>query len=256
LKFRLEKERTRTGAFFQATGEMLRLFGETLYWCKASPRNLTSIFKQMSSVGADSLPIASVMAIFVGMVLALQTSSQLARFRSEWIIGAIVGLTLVQELGPVMTAFLVAGRVGAAIAAEIGTMRVSEEIDALETLAINPVRFLAMPRLLACALMLPLLTIYVVVIGMSGGALISQTYADVAPSVYWDVMWGQLTATMIFKGLFKSLCFGVIISTVGCYMGFTTTGGAEGVGVSTTKSVVVSFMLILTTNFFLTRVLL
>jgi len=247
------RETSALGRFFAATGEMARLLFHTLYWFKAAPRNMRRIMDQMLVVGVQSLPITSVMALFVGMVLALQAGGQLMRFRIESILGAIVGLSLVQELGPVQTAFLVAGRVGAAITAEIGTMTVSEEIDALRTMAINPVRYLAMPRLAACMLMVPVLTVYTIVVGMMGGVIIANTYMDMPPETFLDSAWDVLSFELLWKCLVKSTCFGVIVATVGCYMGFITYGGAAGVGRSTTRSVVVSFMLILIANFFLTR---
>ncbi len=251
-----EEETSTVGRFLTAAGEMTKLLFQTLYWFKEVPYNMRKIFKQMAFVGVQSLPITSVMALFVGMVLALQTGAQLQQFRIESILGAIVGLSLIQELGPAQTALLIAGRVGAAFAAEIGTMTVSEEIDALRTMAINPVRFLAMPRLIACMLMVPLLTIYTDIVGLVGGSIIANSYVGLPFETFFDGVWDALTFEMLWKSLIKSMCFGIIIGTVGCYMGFTTYGGAEGVGRSTTRSVVVSFMLVLISNFFLTRFLL
>jgi len=250
------EETSTLGRFLVAAGEMTKLLFQTLYWFKEAPYNMRKIFKQMMFVGVQSLPITSVMALFVGMVLALQTGAQLQQFRIESLLGAIVALSLIQELGPAQTAFLIAGRVGAAFAAEIGTMTVSEEVDALRTMAINPVRFLAMPRLIACMLMVPLLTIYTDVVGLIGGAIIANSYVGVPFESFFDRAWEALTFEMLWKSLLKSMCFGTIVGTVGCYMGFTTYGVAEGVGRSTTRSVVVSFMLVLISNFFLTRFLL
>ncbi len=251
------RETTTLGKFFVGAGEMAKFLFEALYWLKAAPRNLEKIAHQMVFVGVQSLPITSVMALFVGMVLALQTGAQLRQFRIEYLLGAIVGLSLIQELGPAQTAFLVAGRVGAAFAAEIGTMTVSEEVDALRTMAINPVRYLAMPRLIACVVMVPVLTVYTDIVGLIGGAIIAHTYVGVPVETFFDSAWDYLTIGMLLKSLLvKSTCFGIIVATVGCYMGFITHGGAEGVGRSTTRAVVVSFMLILIANFFLTRLLL
>ncbi len=249
------REKTSTGRFLAGAGELTSLFFRTLYWFKAAPRNVRKIADQMVFVGVESLPITSVMALFVGMVLALGVSGQLIRFRIVEIMGAIVGMSLIQELGPAQTAFLIAGRVGAAMAAEIGTMAVSEEIDALKIMAINPIRYLAMPRLIASMLMVPILTIYTDIVGMFGGCIIANTYAGVPPDVFFHSAWNAISFDLIWKSLLKSMCFGSIVGTVGCYMGFITYGGAEGVGRSTTRSVVVSFMLILVANFFLTRFL-
>jgi phospholipid/cholesterol/gamma-HCH transport system permease protein len=244
--------------FMQIIGEMLRLLGQTVYFFREAPRNLQSIFTQMSIIGYETLPIASVMAFFVGMVLALQTGSELQKYGTQGIIGAIVGLSMVRELGPVMTSFLVAGRVGSAMAAEIGVMRVYEEIDALKTLDINPVRYLAMPRLIACIICVPILTLYADCVGMIGGALISHLHPKIFISyaTYYDSLKSALKFNEIASGLVKSFVFGGIIAQVACYIGFITSGGARGIGRSTTRAVVLSFMLILVSDYFLTRILL
>jgi len=247
-----------SGKFTNATGDMMLLFLRACYWLKELPRNLPSVFRQVSFIGVSTLPIAAVMALFVGMVLALQTGYQLLQFRQlrvQEYVGAIVGLSMAKELGPVMTAYLLAGRVGAAITAEIGSMAVSEEIDALKVMGINPVRFLAMPRLVACTLSLPLLVIYSELIGIMGGALVATTYVDIPTKVYFDNMLIVMSVKEISNGLVKALVFGTIVGVVGCYQGFTTTGGATGVGRATTRSVVTSFMLILIADYFLWRML-
>jgi len=242
----------------QGTGEMLALFLETLYYFKEAPRNLPSIFRQMHEVGIGTLPIASLMALFVGMVLSLQTGAELALYGTQEAIGAIVGLSMVKELGPVMTSLLVAGRVGSAMAAEVGAMEVYEEIDALKTLEINPVRYLAMPRLLACLFAVPALVVFTMIIGILGGGLV----ADINPkinvpfNVYYDNMIRALDYAEIFKGLLKATVFGGIVAQVGCYVGFKTSGGARGIGVSTTRAVVLSFLLIFIADYFLTRLML
>ena len=244
--------------FIDVTGEMMLLLLRTCYWTKELPRNLPSVLSQVSSIGVSTLPIASVMALFVGMVLALQTGYQLLQFRQlrvQEYVGAIVGLSMAKELGPVMTAYLLAGRVGASITAEIGSMAVSEEIDALEVMGINPIRFLAMPRLVACTLSLPLLVIYSELIGILGGALVATTYVGIPTKVYFDNMLIAMTVKEISNGLIKALVFGTIVGVVGCYQGFGTTGGAAGVGRATTRSVVTSFMLILIADYFLWRML-
>ncbi|HEU0265839.1 MAG TPA: ABC transporter permease [Geobacterales bacterium] len=244
--------------FQQVLGEMLILLGRTLYFFREAPRNFQSILVQMVIIGADTLPVASVMGLFVGMVLALQTGIELRNYGANNIIGAIVGLSMVRELGPVMTSFLVAGRVGSAMAAEIGVMKVYEEIDALKTLDIDPVRYLAMPRLIAALLCVPALTIYADVIGMLGGALISHLHPKIflSYSTYYDSLKTALNLKEIGRGLIKSFFFGGIIAQVACYVGFQTSGGARGIGQSTTRAVVLSFMLILATDYLLTRLLL
>jgi phospholipid/cholesterol/gamma-HCH transport system permease protein len=192
------------------------------------------------------------------MVLALQTGGTLALYGSQDALGIIVGLSMVKELGPVMTSLLVAGRVGSAMAAEVGAMEVYEEIDALKTLEINPVRYLAMPRLLACLFAVPALVVFSIIIGIAGGGLI----ADINPKinvpfkVYYDNMIKFIDYKDVFQGLLKATVFGGIVAQVGCYVGFKTSGGARGIGISTTRSVVLSFLLIFIADYFLTRLML
>jgi phospholipid/cholesterol/gamma-HCH transport system permease protein len=242
-------------ALGQTVGEMISLLCEMLYYFKEAPRNLTSIFRQMSIVGIETLPIAMLVALFVGMVLSVQTGSELALYGTQEAIGAIVGLSMVKELGPVMTSLLVAGRVGSSMAAEIGAMEVYEEIDALKTLEINPVRYLAMPRLIACLFAVPALVAFAMVVGIIGGGIVADVNPkiDVPFSVYYENMTRALNYKDIAKGLFKSMVFGGIIAHVGCYVGFKTSGGARGIGESTTRSVVLSFLLIMIANYLLTR---
>ncbi len=242
--------------FFETTGEILLLFTQTLGCCRKARESRGDIFRQMLFMGVGTLPIALLMGFFVGMVLALQTGVQLIRFNIESIIGAIVGVSLVKELAPVLTGYLVAGRIGAAITAEIGTMTVSEEIDALRVMGVDPVSYLSMPRFIAGVLMVPIVVIYVNMIGMIGGAIISSTYAGVGTRDYFDNLFDNLTMGDLIRGLIKSMFFGGIVAVVGCYKGFKTTGGAEGVGRFTTQSVVLSFILIIVFDYFITRILL
>jgi phospholipid/cholesterol/gamma-HCH transport system permease protein len=165
---------------------------------------------------------------------------------------------MVKELGPVMTSLLVAGRIGSAMAAEVGAMEVYEEIDALKTFQISPVRYLAMPRLVGCLLAVPALVVFAIVVGVIGGGIVSSVnpVINVPVNVYYDNMVQALNYTEIFKGLLKATVFGGIIAVVGCYVGFKTTGGARGIGQSTTRAVVLSFLLIFVANYFLTRLML
>jgi phospholipid/cholesterol/gamma-HCH transport system permease protein len=239
----------------QGLGEMLALLCETVYYFKEAPRNLSSIFRQMNLIGVGTLPIAMLVALFVGMVLSVQTGTELALYGTQEAIGAIVGVSMVKELGPVMTSLLVAGRIGSAMAAEVGAMEVYEEIDALKTLEISPVRYLAMPRLIACLFTVPALVAFAMVVGILGGGIVAEVnpMIDVPFSVYYDNMIRALSYQEIFKGLLKAMVFGGIIAHVGCYVGFKTTGGARGIGESTTRSVVLSFLLIMVANYLLTR---
>ena len=243
--------------FHEIVGEMCILLGQTIYFFREAPRNIASIFAQMAIIGYETLPVASVMAFFVGMVLALQTGVELQKYGGQNIIGAIVGHSMVRELGPVMTSFLVAGRAGSAMAAELGVMTVYEEIDALRTLDINPVRYLAMPRFIACIVCVPALVVYSDCIGIIGGAIISNFHPKIFVSyaTYYDSLTDALKLHEIGTGLIKAFVFGAIIALVSCYVGFKTSGGARGIGISTTRSVVFSFMMILAADYFLTRIL-
>lgn len=242
---------------FRITGEVLLLLWSTFRSCREIPRNTPSILAQMAIIGYETLPVATVMAFFVGMVLALQTGVELSKYGTQDIIGSIVGLSMVRELGPVMTSFLVAGRAGSAMAAELGVMKVYEEIDALKTLEIDPVRYLVMPRLIAALVCVPVLTVYADVVGIAGGAIISHLHPRLFLSyaTYTDSLRAALKFKEIGAGLIKSFVFGGIIATICCYVGFKTKGGARGIGISTTRSVVLSFMLILVADYFLTRLL-
>ena len=242
---------------FRILGEILILLWRTLRSFREAPHNMTSIFTQMTIIGYETLPVASVMAFFMGMVLALQTGVELSKYGTQNIIGGIVGLSMVRELGPVMTSFLVAGRAGSAMAAEIGVMKVYEEIDALKTLDIDPVRYLVMPRLIAALICVPVLTIYADCVGMVGGAIISHLHPRlfISYSTYTDSLRMALKFEEIFDGLIKAFVFGGIIAMICCYVGLKTSGGARGIGLSTTRSVVLSFILILVANYFLTRIL-
>ncbi len=241
--------------FLYGLGDGTSLFLEALYWCKAAPRNVDKILAHLLEFGNATLPIASLMALFIGGVLALQTGSRLAQYGLEGNIGGIVGLSMIKELGPVMTALLVAGRVGSAIAAEVGAMNVYEEIDALKTLNINPVRYLVMPRLLASVIAVPALCMYVNVIGLLGGAAVSA----VNPKINVSIRLFRLNFQEVVKfgdvldSVIKSAVFGVVVAITCCYVGLRTTGGPEGIGRAVTRAVVLSFMMIFILNYLITR---
>lgn len=238
---------------FQLAGELLQLFISTLYWCNQAFRNLDKIFYFMVKMGVNTLPIAGFTSLFVGMVMVLQTGYTLEKFGMAESLGAIVPIAMARELGPVLTALLLAGRIGAAITAEIGTMNVSEEIDALRTLGINPIRYLAMPRFLACLCMLPVLVVYADAVGILGGAAVASAYFNIPTRIYFDRMADNLEVLDIMKGLIKAAIFGVTIAIVGCRYGLSAKGGAAGVGEATTKSVVCAFVSIYIINYFITR---
>lgn len=238
---------------FTTAGGMLLLLIQCILESRLVFSNARRILKMMLEVGWKTLPLASMIGLFTGMIIALQTGVELKNLGIHEQIGTIVGLSLVREMGPVFTAFIIAARVGAAWAAEIGTMSVSEEIDALRSLGIYPVRFLAMPRFFAAITMQPILTIYSIVVGMWGGALVSVNYLGVQRFIYYKRMFNALEMEDVTLGLGKAFVFGAIFSLVCCYMGLTTKNGAEGVGRSTTRSVVISLSLILVADYFITR---
>lgn len=228
------------------------LLGQTFRWTLRRPLDLGNIVRQMEEIGVQSLFVVLVMASFTGMVLALQTHTGFKRFDAESFVGTVVALSMTRELGPVLTGLIVAGRAGASMAAELGTMRVTEQIDALATLATNPVKYLVVPRFVAGLIMMPLLTAIADIVGIAGGYLISVQLLDANPVVYIRRTTDYLELDDIYSGITKAAVFGMIISIVGCYKGFYAAGGAEGVGRATTGAVVVSMMLILIANYFIT----
>lgn len=233
-------------------GGLTKLSLESFYWTFIPPFKWERTVEQAKRSGVDSLPIVSLLALFIGIILALQTAVQMQRLGSEMYIASIVALSLVRELGPVITALVVAGRVGAAFAAEIGSMQVTEQIDALETLATNPIQYLVVPRFLALTIMLPMLTLFADVVGIFGGYLICVFKIGVSSSMYMHITYSALLYKDLFSGLFKAVVFGMIIAFVSCYQGFNVEGGAEGVGRATRSAVVATFILIITADCFFT----
>jgi phospholipid/cholesterol/gamma-HCH transport system permease protein len=210
------------------------------------------ILKQMLEIGYFSLPVVGLTALFTGMVLALQSHSGFARFNAESAVATVVVLSITRELGPVMAGLMVAGRVGASIAAEIGTMRVTEQIDALTTLSTNPFKYLVAPRLVAGLTMLPLLVLLADIVGVFGGYLVGIYRLEFNPANYLKLTWQYLETLDVVSGLVKAAAFGFIVTLMGCYHGFNSKGGAQGVGVATTNAVVSSSVLILAANYFIT----
>lgn len=242
----------KTIAVIYFIGGLSNLAWQSFYWSFVPPFKKERFLEQAKRSGVDSLPIVSLLALFIGIILALQTAVQMQRLGSEMYIASIVALSLVRELGPVITALVVAGRVGAAFAAEIGSMQVTEQIDALETLATNPIKYLVVPRFLALTIMLPILTLYANVIGIFGGYLICVFKLGISSSMYLHITYTSLLYKDLFTGLFKSVIFGMIISLVSCYEGFNVEGGAEGVGQATRTAVVATFILIIMADCFFT----
>jgi phospholipid/cholesterol/gamma-HCH transport system permease protein len=238
--------------FIRYSGGLAILMGQTLFWIPVPPLRRRQLFEQMAKIGVDSLPIVSLISLFTGMVLALQSAYQMQRFSAEMYIASLVAVSMLRELGPVLTALIVAGRVGASITAELGTMKVTEQIDALETLATNPVKYLVVPRFLALIIMLPLLTAYADAIGIIGGYIIGVYKLGISHGMYMKNTWQPLKYKDFYTGLMKSFFFAVITCIVACYEGMSAEGGAEGVGRSTTSSVVTSFILIIASDCFFT----
>lgn len=216
-------------------------------------RSRHELLYQLYITGIKSLAVITVVAAFTGMILALQTGLELRRFGLQQNIGTAVTVVMLREMGPFMTALIIAASVGSAIAAQIGTMVVSEEISALEIMSINPVRFLVLPRLLALAIMMPMLTVYTNVLGIVGGAVIGATQLQVSIQAYFDNAQLYAANKDLYVGLLKSFVFGVVISTTACHQGFSATEGAVGVGQATRRTVIISFLIILVLGYMLTR---
>jgi len=237
-------------------GEVTILVRQTFYWISKGIIDWKNTVMQMVEVGVRSFPVIGLTSLFTGMVLALQSGASSKNIFNEPVyIGTIVGFSLIKELGPVLTAIVISGRVGASIAAELGTMRVTEQLDALYTLGTNPVRYLAVPRFLACIVMVPLLSVMANIIGIIGGLLVTVYSWGVPSSVYWEDIFDYMDIPSLAHGLIKAVFFGVIIVTIACYKGFNCEGGAEGVGKATTSAVMVSMVLILISDYFLSALL-
>jgi phospholipid/cholesterol/gamma-HCH transport system permease protein len=241
--------------FLQESGKITLLLWKAVLLTFQRPFNLKDILRQMEEVGIKSMPVVLITGAFTGAVLALQSYTGFQRFNAETFVGTVVALSITRELGPVLTGLMVSGRVGSSMAAELGTMQVTEQIDALYTLAVNPIKYLIVPRLLAALIMMPVLVIFADLIGIAGGYFVSVKVLSSNPYTYMERTWNYLELNDIFSGLFKAAVFGVIIATISCYQGFFTRGGAEGVGRATTKAVVLSCLLILIFNYIITALL-
>ena len=230
---------------FWYAGSLCLLFVQTLGGWFTRPLRAQAVLNELWKIGVQSWFIVAISSLFIGMVLAFQSAYQMQKLAAEIYIASLVALSVVREIGPVMTALIVAGRVGSAIAAELGTMKVTEQIDALMTLAVDPVRVLVVPRFIALVVAMPLLTLWADAIGVLGGFLIGTLRLGILPSLYWKMTTIPLMYKDLFSGLLKAFIFGMIICVVSCFEGFRTEGGAEGVGRSTTVAVVTSFILII-----------
>jgi phospholipid/cholesterol/gamma-HCH transport system permease protein len=214
------------------------------------------LLAQLEQIGVRSLSIVTLTAVFTGMVLALQMGTFLSKFGAKIFVSRIVGLSLIREMGPVLTALMIGGRVGAGITAELGSMRVTEQIDAIRALGADPVHKLVVPRMIALAIMLPLLTILADLVGVIGGFLISVTELRVGGEFYFNSLLQYLTLGDLFSGIGKAAFFAIFIGLIACYNGLHAEGGADGVGRATTATVVAASITVLVSDFFLTKIFL
>jgi phospholipid/cholesterol/gamma-HCH transport system permease protein len=236
-------------------GRFFLVFGRVMAWTPRPPYDWRQLLRQMVRVGVESVPVILLTAMFTGAVLALQSFSVLARFNAEGFVGSLVALALVLELSPVIGGLIIAGRVGSSMGAEIGTMRVTEQIDALEVMATDPFHYLMVPRVWALVAMLPLLVLLGDVIGMAGGYLVAVVMMGANPVVYVESSFRYMDHWDLAQGLIKAAFFGLLVGVVGCQKGFYASGGAEGVGRATTQAVVAASIAILISDFFLTKVM-
>ncbi|PPR09834.1 MAG: putative phospholipid ABC transporter permease protein MlaE [Alphaproteobacteria bacterium MarineAlpha11_Bin1] len=239
--------------FLSAMGRLSIFAGVSVSHIVRPPFYPRLLLRQIIEIGYYSLPVVGLTAVFTGMVLALQSYTGFARFNAESAVATVVVLSITRELAPVLAGLMVAGRIGAAMAAEIGTMRVTEQIDALSTLSTNPYKYLVAPRLLAGFLMLPCCVLVADIIGVFGGYLISVHKLGFNPSVYIKNTWQYLEFMDVLSGLVKAAVFGFLIALMGCYHGYYSKGGAQGVGSATTNAVVSASILILGCNYLITE---
>jgi phospholipid/cholesterol/gamma-HCH transport system permease protein len=240
-------------AALREVGAGALLFGDALATVARPPfLSIRELVRQCQIVGVQSIPVVAITGTFTGMVLAYQSAIAFSRFGAEELIGTVVSLSMVRELGPVLTGVMVAGRVGSAMAAELGTMRITQQIDALVTLAVNPLRFLVAPRILAATLMLPALVLFASALGIVGGGCVAIFALGANPNVYEARTLQFLDADDLHVGLVKAAIFGAVLSLTSCHYGYRVRGGAREVGGAVTRSVVVSLVMILVFDYLIT----
>ena len=241
---------TRSLAFLRYLGGMARLGRDAAYWTLVAPfqgkglRGRAAIH-QMVLTGVNAIPIVSLIAMFVGLILSFQTAYEFRKYGATNLVVNVVAIAMTRQLGPLMTAVIVAGRSASSFAAELGTMKVGEELDALDTMGLSKIKFLVVPKYLALILMMPCLTLMADLMGIVGGSVFTSSELGMPMNYYWTRALDALLLKDIFSGLIKSVVFGIIITEVGCYEGFSVSGGAEGVGLRTTSAVVVSISAII-----------
>lgn len=241
--------------FLEKLGDFALFCYSILYWMTRGPVYVSQYFKQMEFIGVKSLSVVLLTGVFTGMVSALQTHYGFSLFGAESLVGSTTTLGLFRELGPVLASLMVTARAGSAMTAEIGTMKVTEQVDALTVMGVNPFQYLVLPRIAASLIMMPMLALVFNAIGVAGTYLVGVVFLDIDRGVFMAKIADYVYLSDLTTGLTKAVCFGLILSTVGCYKGYGTTGGAEGVGKSTTGSVVISSVSILIADYFLTAVM-
>jgi phospholipid/cholesterol/gamma-HCH transport system permease protein len=240
---------------FEQTGLWFEALWRTIAWMFRPPWDVKEWFRQMVRVGVDSIPVVFLTTMFTGMVLGLQTFTGFQRVHAEQFVASVVSLAMLRELSPVLVGLMVTGRVGSSMAAEIGTMRVTEQIDALKALATEPMQYLFVPRVIAGVVMLPFLVVLGDALGIYGGYIVAVKLLNTNPVVYKQNTFQFLELSDVYSGLVKAAVFGLILTLTGCVRGYYTSGGAEGVGRSTTYAVVSASLIILLSDFFLTKLL-
>jgi phospholipid/cholesterol/gamma-HCH transport system permease protein len=241
-----------------AFGDFFVFVAQAFRWLLLSGwkmRMVKLLLPQMYEVGVRSVPVVAITGGFIGMVMAVETFAQFAALGQEERIGSVIGLTVVKQIGPVLAAVMLAGRVGGALTAELGTMNVTEQLDALRVMGSDPIRYLVVPRVVACILLTPVLTIYSDFLGVLGGWLVSTQFLGVPSGPYWAFSAQGIETWSIMEGIIKSVFFGGAIGLISCYKGFTCGAGAQGVGKACTDSFVTSFLTIIVINFFFAKLL-
>jgi phospholipid/cholesterol/gamma-HCH transport system permease protein len=248
----------------RSTNDILAAFGDFFTFSAVTFRRMTSLFRwktlrlvmpQMYDVGVRSVPVIAVTGAFIGMVLAIETYTQFKTIGQENRLGSIINLSVVKQIGPVLAAVMLAGRIGGALTAELGTMNVTEQLDALRVMGSDPVRYLVVPRFAACVLLTPILTIYSDLLGVIGGWIVSTKFLGIPDGPYWAYSAQSIDTWQVMEGIIKSVFFGATIGMVSTYKGFTCGSGASGVGKACTESFVTSFICIIILNFFFAKLL-
>lgn len=243
-------------SFLSELGEVTKLLYKTILYSFKPPIEIRLIIDQIYQLGFKSIPIVILSAVSIGMVMVVQMAYGFKTFGAKGLVGPLVTLAIVRELGPILSSLLVGGRVGSGITAEIGSMNVTEQLDAMKTLGADPIKKLVVPRLIACLISFPFLAIIADLAGIGGAMLIAYTELGVTPRLFVSEIVGFVLMADFFSGILKTVFFGLIVAIVACYIGINSKGGTQGVGNSTTKTVVISLVLIIIADFFLTKIFL